>query len=487
MSESLPSRQAIGLTRVVMFWKLIEYAGLVLFTIVVPRQMGPEGYGRFAVLYALISLLILIIGFGAHPTFGRFLPEFLTKGETWKIEVLFTQMFWIRALIAMVFTGAFLVILPRLLPSASRFTVLMGAAAFAAAGVGATCYKFFFGMNALGKWLTYESLPRFLLVALLLLLGGIHDLDRAGVALFVTQATFLFLGLYWTRSYFTRNEAIYSWETFSWPFRFGVLLYAANLPLLAIWRGGEVVLAYYGVPSTEVAYFSVANTVAFAFAALVGHFTLTTLPSVTAHHVAGNQAQVDGWLGFMLKYLTIAAILFLFSVHAGGAWVVEKLLGARYLPVVPNLELLALGLLPIALVRTGITVATVLKTPRSVLWIAMGALGAFALGAVVLVPRYGAHGVSVALASAVVCAAVITCFQFHLGSVLAVARFWRLLLLGILAYGVMVLPFSSAVWEDLLATALFVVSLFVARVVSARELREVVLGFVGAPARTESS
>jgi len=77
-----PSPQRAGRkSREVMIWKLVEYGGLILYTAVIPRQMGPELYGRFAALLSFISLLSMGSALGAQASFARFIPEYETRGE----------------------------------------------------------------------------------------------------------------------------------------------------------------------------------------------------------------------------------------------------------------------------------------------------------------------------------------------------------------------------------------------------------------------
>ena len=79
-----------------MFWKSVEYVGLAAFILIVPRLMGPELYGRFALLFSLIGLLMLVIGLGALSIFGRFIPQYEAQGEKSKIQALFVELFFVR-------------------------------------------------------------------------------------------------------------------------------------------------------------------------------------------------------------------------------------------------------------------------------------------------------------------------------------------------------------------------------------------------------
>lgn len=464
---------ALGQARAVIIWKLIGYVGLGLFIVIVPRAMGPDLYGRVAGLLSLISLLTLLTGLGAIPMFGRFIPQYEAQGEKSKTQALFVQLFCVRALVAGLLAMVFLFLFPLLVPEASPLTVVAGGAALLFGALALTCYQLFYGLNALGRWLSQEALTNSLFLILLIALGAWQSLERAALALFGTQLGLLLLGLFWTRSFFTFRRSAFHFSFLFSHLRFGLPFFVAGMLLMAVWRGGEVMVLFFSGQKAEVAFFNVANAMAMTFAMLIGQLTIMIIPSLTTLHISGKEEEVDTWLGASLKYLTIASFLFLFVVHALGAWAVGRIMGEQYLPVVANLKMLAIGLLPLGLIRSGISIAMVHKQPGKVLWVTAGALVTFVLAAAVLVPRAGSYGASAAVALAFGTAAVITYHQFPLAPVLAVARFWRVMLLGLVALGALALPSPPLVPVGILTIVFYVWLLFWGKVVSVREIRQI--------------
>ena len=475
-ATSLPTL-AIGKTRILLIWKLVEYAGLALFIVIVPSVMGPDLYGRVAVLLSFIILLTMVTGLGGLPMFGRFIPQYEAQGEKSKTQALFVQLFWARALVAGLLSIVFLFLFPLILPEASPRTVLAGAGAFLFGALSVTCYQLFYGMNALGRWLSQEALTKLLFLILLISLGGMQSLEGAAFALLGTQLGFLLLGLFWTRSYFTLSSSAFNFSFLFSHLGFGLSFFAAGLLLMAVWRGGEVFVLLFSGQRAEVAFFNVANAVAIAFYGLISQLAAMIIPSVTTLHVFGEARKMNALLGYSLKYLTIASFSFLFVVHGLGSWAVEVTMGAQYFPVVANLKLLAFGLLPLGLISTGISMAMVHKQPGKVLRVTGGALVTFVLVSAVLIPHAGSYGASAAVALALGGAGVITYHQFPLAQVLAVARFWRLVFLGLIASGVLVLPLTP-VSTGLLAVVLFISLLFSGNVISAREILKISQGLV---------
>ncbi len=475
MQATVASRTTVATsqTRVVIIWKLTEYVGLSLFLVIVPRMMGPDMYGGFATFLSLIALLAMASGLGALPMFGRFVPEYQVQGENLKTKVLFMQFFVVRVLVTTLLAVGVLSLLPRLLPDITQFTVALGVGALLLGASAMALYQFLYGLKALGKWISYDALFRIILLVGLLMLDGMVSLERAALAVFLTQLCLFLLGLFWTKAFFTFNKALLNLAFLFEHLRFGLLCFLPILLLLAVWRAGEIVVLLFSGQTKEVAFFSVANLVAMTVVGQIGQVATMIVPSLTTLHVSGDKERVDLWLGYSLKYLTIVCFGFLFAVHLLGEWCVTLLWGEEYLPVVSNLKVFALGILAFPLVRTGLSLAILQKQPAKVLPVTAGALVTFLVAAAVLVPPTGSYGASVAVALALGSAGAITCYQFSLATVLAVARFWRHMLIGLLALGSVALPSTPSVASAFLVAGVYVFLLFWSRVVSPKELRRI--------------
>lgn len=469
-----PAASTLGQSRTILFLKTAEYAGLGLFILVVPRLMGLELYGRFAVLLSMVALFMLSIGLGTGPMLGRFVPEYERRNERSQTQRLFMGILLLRVALAGVFGTMFLVAFRVLLPETSTLALAAAGAVFLVAPIAFTCFQIFFGMNSLGKWLTYQSMDKPALLVFLIALGGTNSLERAVFALLATQLILLLLGAYWARGFFAFRRSAFSVAFLLPHLRFGLTLFGANLLLLAVWRGGEVaVLALSGKPE-EVALFSIANAIILAFAALISQVAMMILPSLTTLHISGEGDEVNSWLGYSLKYLTIAAFAFLIAVHMVGAWSLDRILGEQFTQAADNLKLIAFGLIPLGLIRTGFSVATLYKQPVKVFPVTGAALAAFVVAAILLVPGYGSFGASGAVVIALATAGVITYFQFSLAPALAIARYWRLVIAGFVALGILAVPSITPMILGPFAMALFVCLLFWGKVIGASEIRQFV-------------
>lgn len=471
LAPRVTAAAAGGQTRAVLGWKVVEYAGLAAFTVVVPRIMGPDRYGSFAAVMGIVGLLTMLAGIGAQATLGRFVPEYAETGRPDRIRQLFMQMLSARFGAALTLAVLLVLGLRRLLPEATPAVALLAGGTVLVGSVSLACFQLFYGLNRMRQWLVRDALVRPAVVALMVAAGGFAALDRAVASLLVAEVLFLLLGFFWARGFLTLERWEGGRRAFDEHLRFGLYFFGANLLLMAVWRGGEVAVVALSAQRAEVGFFNIANAVGMAFGALIGQLAAMLVPSIASLHVAGERQRVDAWLGYSLKYLTIATFAFVLVVDAVGEWVVGLLLGDAYRPVVPNLKVLMIGLLPLALVRTAVNQAILEKRPGRAALAAGAGLLTFVGLAAVLVPRIGGLGASFSVAGAVAAAGLVAYRQFALGNVLGVARFWRVVLPGIPALALTAVPGLPAALTASAALALYAALLWVARAVTADELR----------------
>lgn len=361
-----------------------------------------------------------------------------------------------------------------LLPGASTVVVLLGACAGVCAIAGITCFDLFYGLNVLNRWLLHRCANQIILFVLLVAVFGYDQLERAAMALLLTHFVFLVLGVVWARPFFSPRKALVGFSELLAPLRFAMALFVANLLLMAMVRGGELLVLWLTGRHADVAFYNIANAVAVAFTSLVGQLTAMLIPSLTAYHLTGEGEKNESVAGLSLKYMTIVAFCFLFGVFAAGPWVVRQVLGEQYTPVVANLKILAFGLVPAGLVNMGMLWAVIQNEAGKAVLVTGSALACFVVSSFVLVPRVGASGVCVAFVVGMSVAGLLTCRKFSLGPALVVARFGRLMAVGLASSLVLLIPSMPIVPVGLLAGTVFVVLLFATGTVSTQEIRHLV-------------
>ena len=441
--------------------------------------MGPNQYGQFAALVSLLTLLVSVSGLGGLATFGRFLPQYELSGDRASARALFVQLFWIRSGVAAVFAVGLMTLMPSLLPGLSRVGFALAATALVAGSAATTCFQVFFGSKQFGKWSSQDALTRPVLLVLLAVLGGYSNLDRAVLALGLSSLGFLGLGLFWARDFLQGERARISLQSLFSQIRFGLIIFAANLMLATVWRAGETAILLLSNHPAEAAFFSIANAAVTAAGLLAIQATVMLTPSFTALRLSGDQAELEASMAYTVKYLTIAAVLTILVSYAAGAAVVERVFGVPYAAVTPNLEILVLCLPGVIVLALGLSHAIVHDRPLRAVPIGAVALAAFAIGALLLVPRWASLGASASVAIGMTGGGLVAYFTCGLAGALRMGGVGRLALCGIVSLGVIVIPSAPPLLEGVVAVVLFVLLLFAAGVVNRADVAELARGLTG--------
>lgn len=484
-SESPPEIQVnpAGLAaqlRPVMLLKATQAFGMALFMIAAPRLMGPDRFGQFAVILSVSALWMTTCTLGGRYVFGRFVPEYASRGQTERVRAVFMHILVFRLVVIVAATPLLYAALARLLPEASGTVLALSVSAFAMITAASPMYAAFFGLNRLGVSMSKEALGRYLLLLLLVLLGGTGSLERASLALLLTHLAILIVGVVLARRLFTLAKDAFDVRTLLFHVRFGLAIFAANLLLRLPWRLGEGALAFLGTPAAEIAFFSVALSATVGFARILGNLASLLIPSMSLKQAAGDHEGRDRSLGVALRFLTIAGCMFVLAVLALGPWGVETLLGKDYLPVLPNLYIVALAALFVPYVRCAISLAVVEDRVRFVLRLGLLSVAVFGASVALLVPDYASRGASVAVVLAVVSASVAAVLEIRRTDVLEIARSRRQLFAAA-PPAALILWAGPSPLAAVAAAVIYLALLLALRVTSREEIRELLRRIRGAP------
>lgn len=470
----LPSVSATGLVgqlRPIALFKAAQLAGMLLFTLLAPRMMGPALFGQFAVVLSVTTLWMTSSNLGARYVFGRFVPEYAAQGATTRVRAVFMQMFELRLVIAAAAVPFLYAFFRRALPEATPLALAAATGAFFGMTVGAPLYAVFYGFNRLSASMGREAFSRYALLALFVLFGGYRSLERANLALLAVQAGSLAIGVWLCRDLFTLDRAAHDPRSLFEHLRFGLVVFAANLLLRLPWRLGESALALGGVDAAEIAFFNIAMSAPFAFTRILGETTTLQIPSLAWKQASGDAEGRDRSLGLGLKYLTVAAALFVLAMFGLGPWAVPTLWGERFAGVVPILLVAAPAALVVPIVRTALSAAVIERRLVRNLQLGTVAVAVYAASAAFLIPADGARGGAAALLVAVGATAATAIFQMRATGIPAAARLGRhALALG--AAGAVLAALGGAPLGAAAAAPVYLALVFALGVLERRELVE---------------
>lgn len=457
-------------TRVVAFWKTTEYIGLILFLAVIPRSMGPEVYGDFAIILSMLGLLLLVGALGGKVTFGRFVPKYQADNQPELVDGLFTQFFVFRLLLAIPLMMLFPVLLAQFRPDITSDVVLAAALAYFFGTVSMSCFQLFFGLNRIGLWLFHDSSSRLLLVILLAAYWRDFDLRNAVYSLAIIEFVLACLSVFWSRKYFDLRASIQQLPTFVLHLKFGLAFFASNLLLMVIWRSGEIMIVSLSGETTQVAYYNLASAIFLALNALFAQIGTMLTPSVNALHASEQYEKKDQWLSLMLKHLTVATLLALITINAIGEPALALLLGQGYSAVTTNLYIITISLVPLSIVNLGFTTAVVHDQLRGTFWMTSLALLTFLLCAVILTPEMGAKGISISVTVSAFVAAGFAYRYFRLSSITVMAEYWKIVGMGSIFLGFVMFSGYPPIVTGIASLLAFISLLLIFRIVRISEL-----------------
>jgi len=355
---------------------LLIVGGLLLAALI-PRMMGPEAYGQYALPTSLGVWFVLFSALGFTQVIGRYAPPLVLSGNNKALRRLFGNLLGVRLVSSTLAAGLYLLFVLVWLRELDNVFLALTAGAVLLRALANLCYLFFLGLNQAARWGQGELIRQWGTLAFLIpgfLWGGLRG---AGLALFLAELAVLARGLWGIRSYLSWSSLDVEPRYLIPYLRFGLGFFASNLLLAAFHRSGEAALRAIVGDYVHVGYFGVAYSIYLMAPSTMLQLTLAFAPLLTRLHVEGQVEMLCIWLERLLKWLAISGILVIFSVLLLGADLVRLILGPAFDPVAVNLIPLTLSLLMLALSSVASLAALVHDQPRAALMAAGVRLVAF--------------------------------------------------------------------------------------------------------------
>ncbi len=375
--------------------KGIQLVGGALWAVIVPRWMGPEQYGRFALAMSTSLLLWWVGDLGGLEVFGRFIPPLQEKNPDAAHE-LFGQAFILRVLIALSLIPLMLLLGPMIAPWLKGWPAALIGMSAGLHIISWTSFHLLYARKEMGKW-AMELSWRLLTQLPLVLLAGRWSLTAQMTAYTLNEVIYLSLALWWTRDWFSW-QALKPHLAFLKPYlRMGLGFWATNVGLILLFRTGTLMVQVLTGQSAQVSFYDLALTVFFLIFTIIDQLIRSFLPTVTEFHEGGQQERVGRWLQVLTQWGAALAVVAVIGVQYTADWILPFILGGDYVEAATVLRVMLLSLPALVLVGVGTVAAAVHQSPRvKLLAIAMGAI-VFWTSALFITPRYGAVGTAWAL------------------------------------------------------------------------------------------
>ena len=399
-AEPLPMNEAQVTTRnvsAVALFRIAEYPFLALFVLLVPRAMGPQDFGLYSTLIALVTIAGSVIELGMTEIFGRFIPEFLVRGEQAQVRRLYAQILGMKWLISFVAAAVLYGIMIALYHDRfpQEYYILL-VAILLIRDWQAAPFGLLFGMNAMAQFTVQFPVRRIL--SLVGILFFYHQFGVAGALLstLVIESVIGVVGFLWARQGLALADMRVE-PSFLRPYlRFGFTLYLAWV-LLNVWQQlGNVLIDSITKNTAQVALFSIPNQIFQVTANFVIFLMATLVPIFTQLLVTGKEATMTRWALLITKYTSVFCTLTVGGFVLAGPQALH-IISPAYDAAYPNTVVLLLGLFPMILVQLGAVFATVYKQPARYFQSLCCAVAAFAVAAFALIPAFAAFGGALAM------------------------------------------------------------------------------------------
>lgn len=387
----------------------LHVVAATLFAVVLPRLMGPETFGRYALMTSISLWFAMFSGMNSAQLMGRFGPEFALQQGNEDLQKFFGNLLIVRLGTGFGAAALYLVVTAFWFRELDAVTVGIVAGSVFFRTAAGLVFALFLGLNKAARWGMGDTLRRWLSLALIVsgfYLGGLRG---ACLGLVVTELAVLGVGLRWAGPFLSWSKLRLDASYIAPYLRFSLYFFFANLLMAASQRSGEVLVRVVSDNYVEVGLYGVAFRIYLTVTQVIWNFSMAFAPLLTMMLVQGKEEEIKKWIGRLLKCTTVGAVFLIYGVLLLGDDLVPLLLGEAYHPVGRILLPLMLSLLSFVLTGVARMLALAYDRPRvAVIGSALHLTAFWALGWP-LVSLSGSWGASVAmLGASLLCAMFFT-------------------------------------------------------------------------------
>jgi O-antigen/teichoic acid export membrane protein len=375
--------------------------GGVVVAAVVPRLLGPTGYGQVALLVALSFWFTLAASLGFTQVMGRHLPRFGQTGDDRGLRAFFGRLLAIRLLAGLLAGGLYLVVTTTWLRELDPLAMAVLAGAVFVRAPAGLFFSLYLGLNRAARWGVADILRQWGTLAFMLpgyLLGGLRG---AALGVLLAELVVLLVGLIGARPYLACASLRIDLHGMAPYLRFGLIFYFGDLVLAAFERSGEALVRARCGDYAQVGFFGVGYSAYVTAAVGFPQIALAFVPLLTVLRLEGDRAAVRLWIERLLKWLALGGVTMVLAAVLVGRDLVPLVLGGAYRPVATNLILLAIGLVALSLTSVANLSALTHDRPAVALVAAVLRLATFWLLGLSFAGRWGSWGASLAVLGAV--------------------------------------------------------------------------------------
>lgn len=395
-------RSAVRGAAMMVIQRGVQAVGGLCFAALVPRTLGPELYGQYALVTSIAFWFAMASGLGLTDATTRYVPQLAARGETDRVRRLIGNLLTLRLASGGGAAGLYLLFTLVWWRDLDPVVLAIMAGSVWAQGLSSFVFTLFLGLDRAGLWGVGDAVRRWVLLVLVLPGYYLDGLRGAALAVLATEVCVLILGIWCIRLRFTWPDLRPDREFLGPYLRFGLAFYGAQLLSIAVQGSGEPLVGTFSRTYVEVGYFGLAHNIYLLAAGTLPQLMLAFAPMLSAYFDRGQAAALAEWSARLMRYVAIGGVLGVFGALFLADAFVPLLFGADYRPVAENLVPLSLAFLAVSIGSVPGLLALVRERPGAAVIAASVRLGLFWSLGPLLVIRWGSVGGCFAVLAAVV-------------------------------------------------------------------------------------
>jgi len=363
-----------------------------LFAALLPRFMGPTTFGKYSLLSSLVLLIVFGGSLGMTQIMGRYVPEYMHRGDREGLLKLVGQLAVTRVGVAA--AGALLYFIITILWLRDLDWMVLG---FMALSVfffmlGNFVFVLFLGLNQAARWGMNETLRRWVSLGFMLAGFTLWGLKGVCLGLVLTELLIFIVGCWWARSYFSRRHFRVEVDYLTPLFRIGLIFFASEIILAVFQFSGAGMIWLVKEDYAQVSYYGLAYQGYILVAMALAQFAMAFAPFLTGLMVRQDTDGLKQALEQLLKWLGMTSVLVFLGALFLADSLVPFLMGDAFRPVSINLVIMTLALLFHGGVSLGAVLTIIADRPGVALAAAALRLAVFLLAGLPLVAWWGSLG-----------------------------------------------------------------------------------------------
>lgn len=391
--ERITTARLSGLPVAVAAWgKVAEWLTLGAMLTLIPRVLGPAGYGSFGLALSLVTVGSAAFALGGPTVMARFVAA-APPGERAGLAraLALRAVRWRAAALALLaaVTVVLVILMPDRFPQTQTLIVLVAVVLDSAATL---TFQIALGLDRPVLWSFRYPVQNVVLVASVPPLYALAGTNGALTAIVLSAAIAFVLGVTAIWGHLTGPMSAVPAEAS----RFAVLQACNGLLVQLLHRGGVVAVALFAGSRIETGYTALAMGVGLALTYAVWQVFVVVLPRLAG--MAADDMHAAGALLTRLAGRVVTVLLPATVVAAAFAGPMLKLLAGGQFAPAQNALAWALATVPLSALTGAVSAAATIRLcPGTRLWTTAAGAAVFATAVAILVPRFGATGATAAL------------------------------------------------------------------------------------------